>query len=140
MASQALKMLPKGMKIITGPDGRSYQTPKTRSRKKFKTPAKVRAKMASAARRIKVPVLTLSALGVGTIPAFQLGFSGNWAGAGDLILRNYTGFSVDGSFRFGRMASGLLPLGMVFLINKTGILKPVNKKLASIRGNPLRLN
>lgn len=128
------------MRIFNGSDGKSYMQEKTRSRKRYKTPAKVRKKISAAARRVKIPLLTLSALGVGTIPAFQLGFSGNWTAAGDLILRNYTGFSVDGSFRFGRMASGLLPLGMVFLINKTGILKPVNQKLAKIRGNPLRLN
>ena len=140
MASTALKIIPKNMKIFNGSDGKSYMQEKTRSRKKYKTPAKVRRKMAAAARRVKVPVLTLAALGVGTVPAFQMGFAGNWAGAGDLILRNYTGFSVDGSFQFGRMASGLLPLGMVFLINRTGILKPVNQKLAKIRGNPLRLN
>lgn len=136
----AIKILSKNMKLISGPDGSVYQTPKTRSRKRYKMPAKARKKIAAAARRVKVPVLTLFALAAGTVPAFQLGFAGQWESAGDMILRNYTGFSVDGSFRFGRMAKGLLPLGAVFLINKTGILKPVNQKLAKIRGNPLRLN
>ena len=128
------------MRIVTGDDGKSYMTPKTRGRKRYKTPVAVRKKMAAAARRVKIPALTLAALGVGTIPALKIGFEGDWDGAGNMILRNYTGLSGDGSFEFGRMKKGLLPLGMVFLINKTGILTPVNKKLASIRGNPLRLS
>ena len=63
--------------------------------------------------------------------------------AGQILLRNYTGFNVDGmggvEWKFNYVKNGLLPLVAVMLINRSGILKPVNQKLAKTR-IPLRLS
>ena len=139
-----LKTLPKGMKLVTGPDGNVYQTPKTRSRKKYKMSKAARNKIAASARRFKLPVLTVGALGLGLWQPITLLTQGQGQMAGQVLLRNYTGFNVDGQggveFRFRYLMNGLLPLGAVMMINRSGLLKPVNQKLAKSPLKFLRLS
>jgi len=130
-------VLPRGYKVVEGT--KLVQKSKQR-RKQYKTPKAARQKIAAAARRAKIPLLTGGALAIGTIPALQLFARGAWNAGGNQLVMNYTGFSTyDGSFRFRRLGKGLLPLLAIMLVNRTGILKPVNQKLAKMR-IPLRLN
>ena len=83
--------------------------------------------MAAARRRFKIPVLTGGALAIGLESPLRAAFAGDLTRAGDHILRNYTGFSTDGSFFFQRMYRGLIPLLAVNIIGKTGLLKGTNQ-------------
>lgn len=138
------------MRIFSGPDGKMYQQEKKRSRRSYKTPAKIRKKMAAAARRAKFPLLTMAAVG---LPVFYSvgqagGFNQLFSRRGGFnflryMLASYTGVMIydGGTARFEpqRMLFGLVPAAAVFGINKTGILKPVNQKLAKMK-IPLRIS
>lgn len=137
-----IKTVPDGFRLKTTPDGTFYEK-KTRGRKKYKMSKKARNKIAASARRFKLPLLTGGALVMGTWQPIQMLMQGQGMQAGQILLRNYTGFNIDGNggveWRFRYMFNGLLPLGAVMLINRSGILKPVNQKLAKAK-IPLRLS
>ena len=137
-----LKTIPTGYRIKETASG-NYLVKKTRSGKRYKMSKAARNKIAASARKFKPPLLTLGALAMGTWQPIQMLIEGQGMQAGQILLRNYTGFNIDGNggaeWRFRYMFNGLLPLGAVMLINRSGILKPVNQKLAKAR-IPLRLN
>jgi len=134
-------VLPRGYKVIEGT--KMVQKAK-RSRKRYKMSKAARNKIAASARRFKLPVLTLGAVALGTWEPIQMLTQGQGKLAGQILLRNYTGFNVDGNggveFKFRYLMNGLLPLTAVMLINRSGILKPVNQKLAKSPLKFLRLS
>lgn len=138
-----IKTIPTGYRIKETASG-DYLVKKTRSRKRYKMSKAARNKIAASARRFKAPVLTLGALALGTWQPIQMLVNGQGMQAGQILLRNYTGFNVDGnggvewSFRY--LMNGLFPLGAVMLINRSGLLKPVNQKLAKSPLKFLRLS
>lgn len=149
MASQSTKIaglpfIPKKYSVIER-GGKAYVT--TKGRKKYKTPAKVRRKMATAARRVKFPLLTIGAISVPVFGAVthaggvsRLASADGFKKFGSYLVSRYTGFyPIDGSFNFARLGEGLAPLLAVFALNRSGVLKPVNSKLAKMR-IPLRLS
>lgn len=142
VTSTKLKTIPAGYKIVDTAAGTFLQK-KTRSRKKFKMSKQARNSIKASARRFKLPLLTTGAVIAGTWEPMQLLFMGDGRGAGQMLLRNYTGFNISAGgateWRFRYMFNGLLPLVAVMAINKTGILKPVNQKLAKAK-IPLRLS
>jgi len=135
-----MKVLPRGYKVVPGTN--IVQQVKQR-RSKYKMSKSARNKIAAAARRFKLPVLTTGALALGMWEPIKYLFDNQAKYAGQILLRNYTGFNVDGmggvEWKFHYMKNGLLPLVAVMLINRSGILKPVNQKLAKTR-IPLRLS
>jgi len=137
-----LKTIPTGYRIKETAEG-NYLVKKTRGGRKYKMSKKARNKIAASARRFKFPLLTFGAVAVGTWQPLQLLIEGQGQQAGQVLLRNYTGFNVDGQggveFRFRYLMGGLLPLAAVMVINRSGILKPVNQKLAKAK-IPLRLS
>ena len=137
-----LKTIPTGYRIKETPSG-DYLVKKTRSGRKYKMSKKARNKIAASARRFKFPALTAGALAMGTWQPIQALMGGQGRLAGQILLRNYTGFNIaeggDVEWRFRYMFNGLLPLGAVMLINRSGLLKPVNQKLAKAK-IPLRLS
>ena len=140
--STKMKTIPTGYRIKETASG-DYLVKKTRSGKRYKMSKAARNKIAASARKLKAPLLTGGALLMGTWQPVQLLFNGQGLEAGQVLLRNYTGFNLDGNggveWKFRYMFNGLLPLGAVMLINRSGILKPVNQKLAKARV-PFRLN
>ena len=137
-----LKTIPTGYRIKETADG-NYLVKKSRGGRKYKMSKKARNRIAASARKFKLPVLTAGALAVGVWQPLQLLVQGQGQEAGQVLLRNYTGFNVDGQggveFKFRYMFNGLFPLAAVMVINRSGILKPVNQKLAKMKV-PLRLN
>lgn len=137
-----MKTIPTGYRIKETASG-DYLVKKTRGGKKYKMSKKARNRIAASARKFKFPVLTAGALAVGTWQPLQLLIQGEGQAAGQVLLRNYTGFNIDGQggveFKFRYLMGGLLPLGAVMIINRSGILKPVNQKLAKAK-IPLRLS
>ena len=141
MSTKSLpKRLPPRTRIVTGADGKAYLTGK--SRRRYKTPAAVRRKIAAGARRFKIPVLTTAAVAAGTWQPIQLLMQGQGQEAGRVLLRNYTGVDIqDGSaqFKFRYMLNGIVPLLVVGIVRKTGVFKQVNTTLAKSK-IPLRLS
>ena len=134
------KRLPPRTRIVMGADGKTYLTGK--SRRRYKTPAAVRKKIAAGARRFKVPVLTTAAVAAGTWEPIKNLVQGNAQEAGRILLRNYTGVDIqDGSasFNFRYMLNGLVPILVVGLVRRTGVFKKVNTTLAKSK-IPLRLS
>jgi len=98
-------------------------------------------------RQFSIPVLTIGAISIPvgraaghiggfknlrTMYAFQK-FSSS-------LIASYTGFyPLDHSFNWRRMKTGLLPLLAISILNRTGLLRPFNRKLATAK-IPLRLN
>ena len=135
-----LKTLPRGHKIVETAHG-NYIQKKSRTRRRYKTPKAVRNKMAASARRIKVPVLTLAAIYGGFHLPIQRARGGDWKGASEALMWAYTGWNASTQkFEMRGLARGVIPLVAVLLINKSGILKPINQQLGKIRMNPLRLS
>ena len=103
-------------------------------------------KAKSRIRRTSIPLFTASALGLTLyhpIQAFNEDRSWNGLRTGArILLRNFTGvhFKLDGTteFNWRWMGSGLLPFGLVMLVNKSGIFRSTNANLARNR-IPLRL-
>jgi len=137
--STKLKTLPKGHRIIETAHGNYIQKQK-QSRRRYKTPVATRRKIAAAARRFHVPVLSIAALSVGMADPVQMAIAGRWKSAWGNLVWNYTGWNIDTkTFRFSKLAQGWAPLLLVFAINRTGIAKPINQKLARAK-IPLRLS
>ena len=130
------KMLPKGYKVVETSAGTYLQKSK-QSRKRYKMSKSARNKIAAAARRFKLPVLTVGALAGGTWQPINLLFQGQGQYAMQVLVRNYTGINTDfnGSVEFKPryMLNGLVPIVAVMLINRSGILRPTNQKLAKTK-------
>lgn len=132
--------LPPRTRIVVGADGKSYLTGK--SRRRYKTPAAVRKKIAAGARRFKIPILTTAAVAAGTAQPIMMLLQGNPQEAGRTLLRNYTGVDIqDGSatFRVQYLLQGVVPLLAVALVRRTGIFKKANTMLAKSK-IPFRLS
>lgn len=121
------------------------------SRRRFKLPAKTRARMRTAARRIKIPVLSV---GANIVPVVQ---GADWfmniaikpgiaprskALTGfNAIMSPYTGVQMfpTGVTGIGvrlapaELAKGLLPNAIVWGIRKLGIFKSTNARLSKMR-------
>ena len=141
MTTVKLPRLARTDKIVS--TGKGYAVQSKGRGKRYKMSKKARDKMAAAARRVKIPVLTLGALALGTWEPIKYLFQGEGKLAGQHLIKNYTGIWIDEGnthFRFRYLFNGLIPLGAVMLVNRSGLLKPVNQKLAKIKGNPLRLS
>ncbi|GAH25498.1 unnamed protein product [marine sediment metagenome] len=97
--------------------------------------------------RFSVPLFTAAALGL-TL-SHPIGYfvkNRNLAGlqeSAKILFRNFTGvhFKPDGNteFNWRWMGSGLLPFALVYAVNKSGIFRSTNARLAKHR-IPLRLN
>jgi len=138
--------IPSNRRVITV-GNKHFLQPIKRRTKRFKTPLKVRKKIAAAARRFKLPILSVAAVG------FPIGIAINKVGgiqglfsahgietASASILRSFTGFDPrTGSFSWEALGEGLLPATAVFVINKLGVLRPINRALGRTR-MPFRLN
>ena len=130
-----------GYKIIETTKGPMLQKSK-QSRKRYKTPAKVRRRIAAGIKRFKVPVLTTAALIAGTWQPIQYAMNGAWQQAGIMLLRNYTGVDATPGnvhFKFRYLLNGLVPLLGVGIVRKTGVFRSVNATLARNK-IPLRLS
>lgn len=139
MATKSLPVrLPPRTRLVTGGDGKTYLTSKTRRR--YKTPKSVRKKIAASARRIKIPVLTLGALYGGFHLPIQRARGGDWKGASDALIWAYTGWNNSTQrFEMRGLARGIVPLLAVLIIRKSGVLKPFNQQLGKYKV-PLRLS
>ena len=144
-----LKVLPKGHRIIETSHGNYIQKQK-QSRRRYKTPAATRQKIAAAARRFHIPLLTTGAVVLPLSLAAQKagGFNKIFTKTGSFVffrelLSFYTGAMIygDGSAKFipQKMLVGLLPLAAVMAINRLGLFKSANQKLARAK-IPLRLS
>lgn len=132
--------LPAG-KTVRNIGGTNFLVSKRRGRR-FKTSLATRKKIAHAARKMKIPVLTLGALAVGTSDAIgglmepgtirqkfnRFGFH---------LLKNYTGISVFQTqapqFNFNDLLRGTGTLAGVALARRSGIFKGANKALTKLR-------
>ncbi len=152
-----MKIIPSGFRVITLPNGTAALQKTKRSRRKFKLPEQTRAKIATAARKIKIPVLRLGAniipltegfmalqdLARANSPAarkFQLGETFNalvspYVG----VKAQWTGSQNKMVFAPMELVKGLLPNIMVSWINKSGILRGANQALAKTK-LPVRLS
>ena len=139
MATKSLPTrLPPRTRIVYGADGKSYLTGK--SRRRYKTPKSVRNKIAASARRIKLPILTLGALYGGLHLPIKRLIDGDRQGASDALIWAYTGWNASTQkFEMRGLARGVIPLLAVLIINKSGVLRPVNQQLGRHR-IPLRLS
>lgn len=143
------KVIPKGFTPVTV--GKTTLLKKTGRRRKFKLSKATRNKIATSARKVKIPVLTIGANLVPALGAF------NWltnvfpstapintktASLFRSIITPYTGVWLDNnlkpSFRPEQLMLGLVPNLIVFGINRFGVFKSVNQKLAKSR-LPIRL-
>lgn len=136
-------------RVIVLPNGKVAL--QSKGRRRYKLSASKRRKIAASLRRFKIPLLTTSAI--------MLPLSMAVANAGGLnkvftnfgmkifareMLASYTGIYIVPStggvlFKPAMLMRGLAPLVAVALINRSGVLKPVNQKLARAR-IPLRLS
>ncbi|MHA1330413.1 MAG: hypothetical protein ACTSR2_04970 [Candidatus Hodarchaeales archaeon] len=125
-------------RVIVLPNGKVAL--QSKGRRRYKLSASKRKRIAASLRRFKVPVLTTAALGIGLGESISALFAGNWQKAGGVVLRNYTGYDMWSKKWVPKaMLHGLVPLLTIMLINRSGLLKPVNQKLARAR-IPLRLS
>ena len=146
VTSTKLKVLPKGHRIIETAHGNYIQKQKQR-RSTYKTPKATRVKMAAAARRIKIPLLTTGViiLPISMATAHAGGLNRVFTANGSKnffnhLIGSYTGYApLEENFRFGRLARGLIPLVIVMGVNRLGLFKAANAKLAQMR-IPLRVN
>lgn len=150
-----MKVIPSGMKIVTAKDGTTYLQSKPRTRKRYKLPKKVRDKIALAARKVKIPVLTVGANMPAAIGALnyvnEIATTGWRADKGirlaSAIISPYTGVvltptDIAGNYSvkwdFMELYKGLIPNAFVFGLNKLGIFKSANQRLAKAK-IPLRI-
>lgn len=140
--STKLKTIPKGYKVIDTAGGTFLQQSKQR-RRRYKTPKAVRNKIAAAQRRFYVPLITGSAIALGTWQPIQLLTQGNGMEAGRIFLRNYTGVYISeggqAHFRFRYLMNGTIPLLIAGGLRKSGVFKKTNTMLAKQR-IPVRFN
>lgn len=142
---KGITRLPPGKTIKIGADGKTYLVSK--GRRKFKTPAKTRKKIAAGLRRVKWPVLTIAAVGLplGMAVTNAGGLNRIFSAEGFKLFSNsmvayYTGFSpLEKNWDMGRLMYGLGPLLGVVAVRRLGVFRGVNNQLARMR-IPLRLS
>lgn len=108
---------------------------------------KAKTRIGSASRRFNLPLLTASALGLTLYHPIQAIVNDrSWTGvrdSGRILLRNFTGvhFKLDGTTQFNWrwMGNGLLPFALVMLVNRTGVFRSTNARLARAKV-PLRFS
>ena len=92
-----LTTIPKGFKILNTASG-AYLQEQKRSRRTYKFPAKTRARMRAASKRIYFPLLTGSWIGYNVLDAWRASkpYQGveKWSKAGREILANFTGIRI----------------------------------------------
>ncbi len=153
MATKSLMVVPPGFRVSTAViDGEptSVFIAKTH-RKKSKVSKKTRDKISAAARRFKVPILSV---GANLIPAVQ---TADWvmkvalnpahpprdkAVTGwNAMMAPYTGIKMTAvgsteikpTLALGELGKGLFPNVVVWVVRKTGIFKNINTKLSKSR-------
>ena len=145
----AYRVIPKDKTILETSKGPVLVHKKQR-RRRYKTPKAVRQKIAASSRRFKIPILTTAAIGIPFFTALDKagGMNNLFTRSGMFkfsreMLASYTGVFIEGGggvvFAPQLMLRGLVPIAMVAIINRLGILKPANQKLAKTR-IPLRLS
>lgn len=125
--------------------GKAYVT--TRGRRQYKTPAKTRKRIAAGLRRIKLPLLTMAAVGIpiGTAITRAGGMgrvfsTAGFTAFGNSLIMSYTGYSpVAKNWRLERLMEGLLPLGALMVVRRLGVFRGVNNQLTRMRV-PFRLS
>ncbi len=141
-------VIPSNMKVVAV-GAKTFLQKKTRRRRRFKLPAKTRQKMAASARRIKIPILTLVAVGIPIITA--AGGAGGLTNAlssqkgfikfGSQLLMKFTGINPQQpqtGFQFKQFMQGGGPLIALAILRRSGVFKGVNQQLGRAR-LPLRL-
>lgn len=161
MATKSLMIVPPGMRIKTAViDGEAQSVLVAKShRRGHKLSLKVREKMAAARKKIKVPVLTVAANSIPTVQAIGWAFDKNTgllsaqhptnkaAGLFNAVVSPYTGIimkqvgpgQIAPGFELMEMGKGLAPNLVVWGINKLGIFRSTNQKLANAR-IPIRIS
>ncbi|MEE9374584.1 MAG: hypothetical protein V3V00_16125 [Saprospiraceae bacterium] len=154
--AKALMVVPPGYRVGTAViDGEATSVfiAKTH-RKSLKTPKATRDRIRARMKEIRIPVLSI---GANIIPIVQTGdwlfnimplkgYSSQYKAAAlfNRAVSPYTGLKVDGqtfktSFDFSELNKGLIPNVIVWGINKLGVFKSLNQKIARTR-LPVRLN
>lgn len=156
--AKQLMIVPPGFRIKTAVidgEAQSVLVAKT-TRNGPKTPKKVRERIAASLRKIKIPILTGIAQLPWVLPTIGFGFNAltkrRWDDAikaASSPLSAFTGvvmtptsttqptFTI--SWQPQEMVRGIVPNGIVWLINKSGMFRGINQKLARTR-LPIRLN
>ena len=125
-------------RIVTLPNGKVAITSK--GRRRYKMSAAKRKKIAAAARRFKVPVLSTLAVVGPNFNAIKYMVGGDFQTGSKIILRNYTGYDLDeGKWRFQYMLRGVAPLLALALVKKTGVLKTPSRMLSKATSGLLTL-
>lgn len=157
-AAKQLMIVPPGMRIQTAViDGEAQSVLVSKTHRNGpKTPKKVRDRISASLRKVKVPILTGAAQLPWALPTIGFAFNAITKGrrddainAADSVLSAFTGirmkpvsstsFNFTTSWEPGQMVRGLVPNAIVWGINKIGIFKSANQKLARSR-IPIRLN
>jgi len=155
MVVAATTIIPAGHRLVFGPDGKGYAVKKTSSRKKYKMPLAQRKKIAAAAKKVKIPVLTVAAnaIPIGgaigeTIGAVTQKRPDRLVRAANHLTSAYTGvvltpksstsFDATVSWQPREMMKGLVPNAMVWVAKKFGIFRGANRALGKAK-MPIRL-
>lgn len=146
-----MKVIPAGFRPVTLPDGSVALQRKGRRRRPRLSP-QARRRIAAAARRFKVPVLTVGAQLPWAIPFISaIMREGGAALNGDenaqrsianKIIAPFTGIVFNAGWKPQfvprRMLQGLAPNLALMFIKRTGVFRGINQKLARMR-IPVRL-
>ena len=152
-----MKIIPSGYSV-KNVDGKTYLQKRRRSRKRYKLSKKRRDSISKAARKMKIPILTLAVnaypmaniahsgfnmlKSVGSGASFRSAAIGMMNSAmpytGVFLSGNAQGYVTGASWDPKRMWASLGNIGL-YALKKTGIFKGANKALASAR-LPVRLS
>ena len=135
------QIIPADLRISgTASDGTILLEKKKQRRRRFKTSAKTRARIRTAARKFKLPVLTGAAVALPVIDAIQSAkglpdATSKLRQFSKSIVRSYTGldFTPDGvKFDFGAALRGWGPLIGIGILKKTPFLRGVQRMVAKL--------
>ena len=127
--------------------GKTFLQKRRRSRKRYKLSKKHRQAIARSAKKMKIPILGIAAVGMPALSAFKdtqkyTKMSDKLDAFGRSLLASFTGVSIWGDrsvhFQPSLALRGLVPLGIYAGLSKFGILKMGNKVLAKTK-LPIRL-
>jgi len=127
--------------------GKTFLQKKRRSRKRYKLSKKHRQAIARSAKKMKIPILGVAAVGMPVLSAVKdaqkyTKMSDKVDSFGRSLLASFTGVSIWGDrsvhFQPSLALRGLVPLGIYAGLSKFGILKMGNKVLAKTK-LPIRL-